>query len=131
MANLWGKWEVTDGTPRFDTSQHSHRTTDMTKTTFARRISQGLALAGLLVAGGLAAATPASATPANCLMTANPPVSLTQDLSSYEQSVRNANVDKCQVAQERAEHDVALATKGDGITTDAAHDQLVAHKVAL
>ncbi|MBU1305270.1 MAG: hypothetical protein KKF33_07095 [Alphaproteobacteria bacterium] len=75
----------------------------MNKIIISHKISKALAVAGLLAAGGFAIATPASAAPANCTMTANPPVSLMENLSTYDWSVRNANIDKCQVAEERAE----------------------------
>lgn len=98
--------------------------------TTPRKITQGLAIVGLLLAGGFAAATPASATPANCLMTANPAASLTQDFSSYAEGVRNANVDKCQQAKEGTERTAALSKGSRGAGDDEQNERAVG-KVAL
>ncbi|MGV8953041.1 MAG: hypothetical protein ACOH2M_18225 [Cypionkella sp.] len=103
----------------------------MNKITASHKISKTLAVAGLLIAGGFAMAIPASAAPANCLMTANPAISLDRQLSSYAEAVRNANVDKCQVAQERAEENATKVNSSNVNTANADQDEHDARKVNL
>ncbi|WDR06700.1 hypothetical protein PSQ90_04375 [Devosia rhodophyticola] len=86
----------------------------MTRNSYSRKIAHGAAALALLVAGGFALATPASASTQNCMMLENPPVSLTQELSTDEQSAINARITQCQEAQaQQVDQQFAKSTDND------------------
>lgn len=80
----------------------------MTKNRNARKIATSLIAMFALAGSGFVAATPANAAGGNCMMTANPPVSLVENLSATDWANRNANVDKCQQAKSTPMHTTAL-----------------------
>ncbi|WDR02331.1 hypothetical protein PSQ19_17160 [Devosia algicola] len=94
----------------------------MTKNSYSRKIAHGAAALALLVAGGFAFTTPASASTQNCMMLENPPVSLTQELSTDEQSAINARITQCQEAQaktQQVDQHFAKSTDRDMTSTPA------------
>lgn len=92
----------------------------MTTNKNARKFAIGLIAMCALAGAGFAAATPASAAAGNCMMTANPPVSLVENLSAADWATRNANVDKCQQAKSKSTHPTAVVGDNhrDGETND-------------
>ncbi len=92
----------------------------MTTNKITRKFAAGLIAMCVLAGAGFAAVTPASAAAGNCMMTANPPVSLVENLSAADWATRNANVDKCQQAKSTSAHPASVVGDNhrDGETND-------------
>lgn len=102
----------------FDNFSSMEKDFDMLKLINSRKFAKCAAVVGLMIAGSIAVAAPASANTGNCMMLDNPPASLLQNLTSFEQSQHNAKIVHCQQAKEQAERS-ADASNSD---TDGAND---------
>lgn len=92
----------------------------MSNTKNVHKIAAGLIAVCTLAGAAFVGVTPASAASGNCMMTANPPVSLVENLSAVDWANRNANVEKCQQAKSKGGHPTIVVGDNhrDGETND-------------